>query len=616
MNVGRAARATGLDRSGIARTTWVALAGCLVLAVFVLWTAAPVMNPTPSRDSSVFLYVGQRLLEGDLPYTDVWDHKPPVVFLLNAAGLALGGGSFWGVWLVEVVSLTLAAFLAFKLLRENLGPLPAAVAVVSGLLSMAFILKRGNFTEEYALPLQLAGIYCFLRVAASRRLTWYSLWMGVSLGTTFLLKQNLIGVWIVIAVYLGLQGLFGRDGAALLNLLVMFFGAALVGGLVAGGFALAGALPALWDAALVYNFAYSNIPDALRLAGLARLLGLFAFKSPFFLLALPVWVLGGLVLVLYDRRLLESVRRRWTAVMLLILSLLYTVVFPVFRSQTSLLWGWPVWLRYLLAGLPYAGILLAAGHFIGLWERLVFAPLSRFRNPLAEKTFFPLLRFTWMLLPVELLLLAYSGRAYSHYGMVLIPVLLILSGFGAAAVVGWAARFGPRSRLAAGAIALIVLGGFGFVETVRLMRPYHDIQRTLAIEYVRSHTAEDDPVLAWGAETVINLMTGRPSPTRFVYQYPLYTRGYTQPALFEELVADLEKNPPKLIIDTVNGYTPFIDQPNQVVYSDVYEIHPAGLDLVFDFVRANYRIIEDDLGIQEWVVYELLPGSVQSNSSK
>jgi hypothetical protein len=39
-------------------------------------------------------------------------------------------------------------------------------------------------------------------------------------------------------------------------------------------------------------------------------------------------------------------------------------------------------------------------------------------------------------------------------------------------------------------------------------------------------THEKDHILVWGAETSIHFVSGRPSPTRFVYQYPLYTPGY------------------------------------------------------------------------------------------
>ncbi len=58
------------------------------------------------------------MLNGEIPYLDVWDHKPPVILLINALGLPIGGGSRWGVWLVELGLLFLAALLGFKLIKR------------------------------------------------------------------------------------------------------------------------------------------------------------------------------------------------------------------------------------------------------------------------------------------------------------------------------------------------------------------------------------------------------------------------------------------------------------------------------------------------------------------
>ncbi len=52
----------------------------------------------PNRDSGAFLYIGQRILKGDIPYRDIWDHKPPCIFFINALGLFIGRGAIWGVW--------------------------------------------------------------------------------------------------------------------------------------------------------------------------------------------------------------------------------------------------------------------------------------------------------------------------------------------------------------------------------------------------------------------------------------------------------------------------------------------------------------------------------------
>ncbi len=75
----------------------------VVLVMAVMVPVSPAIEHTPGRDAGVFLYVGSQILEGKVPYRDVWDHKQPLIFFINAAGLALSGGSLWGVWLAEVV---------------------------------------------------------------------------------------------------------------------------------------------------------------------------------------------------------------------------------------------------------------------------------------------------------------------------------------------------------------------------------------------------------------------------------------------------------------------------------------------------------------------------------
>src|SRR4026207_2167425 len=95
-----------------------------VLASFVgtLITLFP-NNPNnmtlPSRDSGVFLYVGWRLLHGDIPYRDVWDHKPPLIYFVDALGIALTPGSFWGLWILQVFFIFFTLLFVYKLLDQE-----------------------------------------------------------------------------------------------------------------------------------------------------------------------------------------------------------------------------------------------------------------------------------------------------------------------------------------------------------------------------------------------------------------------------------------------------------------------------------------------------------------
>ena len=70
-----------------------------IVPLFVALVMAPnLIAELPDRDSGVFLYIGSRILEGEVPYRGIWDHKGPLIYYINALGIALTPGSEYGVW--------------------------------------------------------------------------------------------------------------------------------------------------------------------------------------------------------------------------------------------------------------------------------------------------------------------------------------------------------------------------------------------------------------------------------------------------------------------------------------------------------------------------------------
>ena len=101
-----------------------ALGTWLVLAMLWRWPAfsREAFESTNSLvDLSFYAYAGELLRTGATPYVDFWDHKPPLIYLLHAAGLALSGGRVWGVWAVSAASVLAALGLAWATLRRAVG---------------------------------------------------------------------------------------------------------------------------------------------------------------------------------------------------------------------------------------------------------------------------------------------------------------------------------------------------------------------------------------------------------------------------------------------------------------------------------------------------------------
>ena len=58
----------------------------LALMVVVTIIALPILTYPPGRDQGEFATIARGLLDGRVPYVDLWNPKPPAVFYVYALG--------------------------------------------------------------------------------------------------------------------------------------------------------------------------------------------------------------------------------------------------------------------------------------------------------------------------------------------------------------------------------------------------------------------------------------------------------------------------------------------------------------------------------------------------
>src|SRR5512135_2789863 len=90
-------------------------------AVLIVLNQADPLTTRLGRDSGMYAYVASHLLEGKTPYLTAWEHKPPAIFFIDAAGLWLGRGTRWGIWAVEALFLLGATLAGFQALKRSFG---------------------------------------------------------------------------------------------------------------------------------------------------------------------------------------------------------------------------------------------------------------------------------------------------------------------------------------------------------------------------------------------------------------------------------------------------------------------------------------------------------------
>ena len=467
----------------------------LVLVSLVVLLPNHPAGRDPAEDSGVFFYAAQRLLDGGAPYRDIWDHKPPGVYFVDAIGIALGRQT--GVWLVQLAFLIAAVLIGYRALSREFGVAGGLVGSVAWLVALPRLFlsdaAQTSFVEFYALPLQF-GVLLLFGVPLTRS---RALGIGVLGGAALLFKPTLVG--IVLAVVLVV--LLRSRRAAVMPLVLIAIGALVPLAIVVVWAAARGVLGDMVDQAVVYNRAY---------AGFAPL----SDRIDAVVLGLRLTLPSGLAVVAVGAWLYAIASRRW-------------------------------------------------------------AP--------------PLLAIALVALPLEIALSTW-GRGYHYYFIPWLPAMAILTAFAASEV-----QRALPSRLARPALATLVLlmSVQPALLVTRLALTTADGRIRSAAAFVAANSRPQDTVLIWGSHAEVLFLADRLSPTRYVYQYAaVSTRGYGTPARVEELLADLRRARPALIVDASRDsfVTPPLDLAGLRAWvSPEPQYAPLSeLERVVEYVAANY----------------------------
>ncbi|MDE7101469.1 MAG: glycosyltransferase family 39 protein, partial [Bacteroidales bacterium] len=160
----------------------------LLVCLFFAWSVSP-FYVNEGGDSAVFKIIGQGILNGKLPYRDLFDHKGPVIFYLNACGLGLAGGKV-GLLGLNVLFLAATLYLVYRISRLFSSAKKSFWISLLSLLYWAIFSEGGNLTEGYALPAVALSLYLVLRLCQSPQKTFAGYFIGLCFAWMLLLRMN------------------------------------------------------------------------------------------------------------------------------------------------------------------------------------------------------------------------------------------------------------------------------------------------------------------------------------------------------------------------------------------------------------------------------------------
>jgi len=212
-------------------------------------------NGSLSRDLSVYVYAGQRLVDdGVPPYVGILNRSGPFAHLLPAVGTAVarafGGddlaGARWFYLVLSVLCVCVVYLLGRDLFASRLVGLTAAAAF----LSFAGFIEYASDGPREKTPMVL---FMLLALWAANRGRWF--WAGVCLSLTTLTLQ--IGFFVVAPYVLLALLLYPQRGGRLVALLRVGLGGVVPVLVLTAYFASVGALRDAVDGFLVINLHYT-----------------------------------------------------------------------------------------------------------------------------------------------------------------------------------------------------------------------------------------------------------------------------------------------------------------------------------------------------------------------
>jgi len=199
----------------------------LLLLTFIIslsLNSNPFSEFLPGHDSSMFQYFGYAMNNGKILYTEIFDHKGPMIFIINYLGSLFTSSTFQGIYILEFLSLFIYFLFSYKTLKLWLPKALSFIAVIpQGLILMDY-LEGGNLTEEYALPFIAISLFIFSKYFIDPKSIHCLeiIFLGMACAIVFSLRANMVVVWLAFCLIIFLKMIISKEYNNLLKYTLFF----------------------------------------------------------------------------------------------------------------------------------------------------------------------------------------------------------------------------------------------------------------------------------------------------------------------------------------------------------------------------------------------------------
>ncbi len=246
---------------------------CSVHSPFYRYSAFP--------DANTYMGVAQAMRHGLMPYRDVFDHKGPLLYLINYLAAVMFSQGKTGIYFLSSVSLTVFLVYGYRIARLILPQVPSLIATFPLILLSVgnhVFYHGGGSTEEFLMPGLMACLYYLIRLCLHADKNDYmtkqssflesfatGIFCGMMLWIKYTTLPAIAASFLIVYIFLFVKK---RGADAAFSVLGVFSGALIVSLPCLFFLWKTGLFKDMWSAYVLFNYSYTGDVTAAQHASL------------------------------------------------------------------------------------------------------------------------------------------------------------------------------------------------------------------------------------------------------------------------------------------------------------------------------------------------------------
>ena len=176
--------------------------------IFICSKNSPIYCFNTWVDENAFMTVSKGWLHGMIPYKDLFEQKGPFLYFIFLIANIISQKSFIGVFILEVISMTISLYIIYKIIKLYLEDKYAYIIlpIYSALFTSSVFFVHGGSAEEFSMPYFLCGLYILLKYFKEDKISSKEMFLsGLCAGLISMIKFNMLGFYIGFCLIIGIN---------------------------------------------------------------------------------------------------------------------------------------------------------------------------------------------------------------------------------------------------------------------------------------------------------------------------------------------------------------------------------------------------------------------------